>query len=71
MPTPPMTCSRQWPSPPDPLFRGSPLEERYGDRAGYVAAVQKAAEALLGRGYLLPEDAAAAVAEAENSGVLR
>ena len=47
------------------------LEARYGDHAGYVAAVRRAAAALLGQGYLLPEDAEAAIAAAEASAVLR
>jgi hypothetical protein len=47
------------------------LEERYGDHDGYVAAVRQAAAALLARGYLLPEDADAAVAAADASSTLR
>lgn len=47
------------------------LEERYGDHAGYVAAVREAAEELVGQGFLLPEDAARLVAQAEASDVLR
>jgi hypothetical protein len=47
------------------------LEERYGNHEGYVAAVRQAAAALLGRGYLLPEDADAAVAAAEAGNTLR
>jgi hypothetical protein len=47
------------------------LEERYGDHEGYVAAVRQAAAALLARGYLLPEDADAAVTAADASSTLR
>ena len=47
------------------------LEERYGTHAGYVAAVQDAADALLKAGFLLPDDRDRIVAEAEASDVLR
>jgi hypothetical protein len=47
------------------------LEERYGDHAGYVAAVRVAADDLVKTGFLLPEDAARRVAQAEASDVLR
>jgi hypothetical protein len=47
------------------------LEERYKDHAGYVAAVKAAADKLVAERYLLPEDAAALVAQAEASTVLR
>jgi hypothetical protein len=47
------------------------LEERYVDHAGYVAAVQGAADNLVAEGFLLPEDAARLVAAAEASDVLR
>ena len=47
------------------------LEERYGDHAGYVAAVAKAAGDLLRQGFLLPEDAERAIAAAEASDVLK
>jgi hypothetical protein len=56
------------------LAAGDPrlsLEERYGDHAGYVAAVRAAAGALVSQGFLLPEDAARLVSEAEASDVLR
>jgi hypothetical protein len=47
------------------------LEERYGDHAGYVAAVRAATEALTAQRLLLPEDAARLVSEAEASDVLK
>lgn len=47
------------------------LEERYGTHDGYVAAVTRAAESLLRRGYLLPGDAEATVSAAQASAVLR
>jgi hypothetical protein len=47
------------------------LEERYRDHAGYVAAVQAAAERLVKQRFLLPDDAARLVREAEASDVLR
>jgi len=47
------------------------LEERYGDHDGYVSAVRTAASALVAQGFLLPEDAAHLMAEAESSDVLR
>jgi Alpha/beta hydrolase domain len=47
------------------------LEERYNDHNGYVQAVKMAAEELVQDGYLLAEDAATMVAQAENSQVLR
>ncbi len=43
----------------------SSLEERYGDQAGYVAAVRAASAALVAERLLLPEDADRLVAEAE------
>jgi hypothetical protein len=46
------------------------LEERYGDHAGYVAAVRKAAADLVSKRYFLPEDAADWVKAAEASDVL-
>ena len=46
------------------------LEERYGDHAGYVAAVKKAAEKIVATGFLLKADAERLVAEAEKSNVL-
>lgn len=47
------------------------LEERYGDHAGFVAQVREAAAALVAEGFLLEEDAAAIIRQAEESGVLR
>ncbi|HEX4948430.1 MAG TPA: alpha/beta hydrolase domain-containing protein [Blastocatellia bacterium] len=47
------------------------LEERYKDHAGYVAVVKKAAESLLQQHFLLPEDAARLIRQAEESNVLR
>ncbi len=47
------------------------LEERYGDHAGYVAAVRKAVAHAVTQGFLLPQDADALMAAAENSRVLR
>ena len=47
------------------------LLERYGSHDGYVAAVRKAAARAQAEGFLLPEDAAALIAAAEQSAVLR
>ena len=47
------------------------LEERYGDHAGFVAAVRGAADESVGRRILLPEDAVVLVRMAEESDVLR
>ncbi|MBW8814999.1 MAG: hypothetical protein JF588_16385 [Caulobacterales bacterium] len=47
------------------------LEERYGDHAGFVARVRAAVKRQADAGWLLPEDAARLVEEAEQSGVLR
>ena len=47
------------------------LEERYQTHEGYVAAVKKAADELVAKGFLLPEDAAQIVAAAEKSDVLK
>lgn len=41
------------------------LEERYGNQAGYVAAVTKAARALVARRFMLETDAEAAIANAQ------
>jgi hypothetical protein len=46
------------------------LEERYGDHAGYVAAVKAAAAGVVARGFLLQEDADSLIAQAEASNVL-
>ena len=45
--------------------------ERYRDHARYVAAVKAAAERLVRQRFLLPDDAARLVREAEASDVLR
>jgi hypothetical protein len=47
------------------------LQERYGDHAGYVAAVRKAAARAQAAGFLLPGDAKALIEAAEKSAVLR
>ena len=47
------------------------LEERYGDHAGFVAAVRQAADESVARRFLLPEDAEVLVRLAEESDVLR
>jgi hypothetical protein len=47
------------------------LEERYGSPEGYVAAVTKASERAVKEGFLLPVDAAALIAAAKASAVLR
>ena len=47
------------------------LEERYGDHAGFVAAVRRAADESVARRLLLPEDAEMLIRMAEESDVLR
>ena len=47
------------------------LEERYGNHSGYVKQVKQAADQLAGDGFLLADDAARLVSEAEASDVLR
>jgi hypothetical protein len=47
------------------------LEERYQDHDGYVRAVRTAAEELVRDGYLLADDAATVISQAERSEVLR
>jgi len=47
------------------------LEERYQNHEGYVSAMRKAADELVGKGFLLAEDAATIVAAAEQSDVLK
>jgi Alpha/beta hydrolase domain len=47
------------------------LQARYGDHGGYVAAVRAAAERLVAVRFLLPEDAARLVAQAESGNVLK
>lgn len=45
------------------------IEERYPTREAYVEAVRKAAKALVDARHLLPQDAAALVADAEREGI--
>ncbi|HTD90264.1 MAG TPA: alpha/beta hydrolase domain-containing protein, partial [Burkholderiales bacterium] len=55
------------------LAKGDPrlsLEERYVSHAGYVAAVAAAAQKAIHQGFLLREDAAALIAQADASAVL-
>lgn len=47
------------------------LEERYGDHAGFVAQVRKAVDGVLAEGWLLPDDAAQILRDAEASDVLQ
>ena len=47
------------------------LEERYGDHAGFVQAVTRAAEDSIRRRHLLQEDAEVIIAMAEDSDILR
>jgi len=47
------------------------LEERYGDHAGYVAAVRKAADRAMAQGFLLKADRERLLKEAASSDVLR
>ena len=47
------------------------LEERYGNHAGYVAAVTAAAAKAVAAGFLLPADEKALIAAAEASDVLK
>ncbi len=56
------------------LAAGDPrpsLDERYGTHAGYVTAVRAAAARLVAQRFLLPDDAARLVGEAEAGDVLR
>ena len=56
------------------LANGDPrlsLEERYGDHAGFVAAVRRAADDSVARRLLLQEDAEVIIRMAEDSDVLR
>ena len=58
----------------DRVASGDPrlsLEERYTDHDGYVKAVKTASDQLVRDGYLLRDDAAAMVAQAEHSDVLK
>ncbi|MDH3228512.1 MAG: alpha/beta hydrolase domain-containing protein, partial [Alphaproteobacteria bacterium] len=55
------------------LASGDPrlsLEERYGDHEGYVEAVRSAAANAVAEGFLLPDDAATLIAQAQASNVL-
>jgi hypothetical protein len=47
------------------------LEERYGNHDGFVAKVREAAAREITSGWLLPDDAARIIKEAEDSAVLR
>ena len=47
------------------------LEERYGDHAGFVDAVRRAADESVARRILLPEDAEVIIRMAEESDILR
>ena len=47
------------------------LQERYGDHAGFVAAVRSAANGLVSARFMLERDAAAWITAAENSDVLK
>lgn len=47
------------------------LEERYGDHDAFVAQVRRAAEQMISEGFLLADDAATIVKQAEDSDVLR
>ena len=56
------------------VAKGDPrpsLEERYSDHAEFVAAVRKAAGAMVAERFMLPEDAQSAIAAADASDVLR
>lgn len=56
------------------LATGDPrlsLEERYGDHAGFVARIRDTAARQVAAGWLLPDDAAVMVKNAEESAVLR
>jgi hypothetical protein len=56
------------------LANGDPrrsLEERYTNHRGYVSAVKKATKELEKDGFLIQEDAARFIRDAEASGVLR
>jgi len=45
------------------------VEERYPTRETYVAAVKKAAQGLVAKRYLLPEDATLLISQAERDGI--
>ena len=46
------------------------IQARYGNHAGYVAAVKAAAARLVSQRFLLPEDAMRLIAQAQNGSVL-
>ncbi|MBV9783174.1 MAG: hypothetical protein JO264_05085 [Acidisphaera sp.] len=46
------------------------LQERYGSQAGYVAAVTAATKKLEAQGFMLPQDAQAAIQAAQQSNIL-
>jgi hypothetical protein len=43
------------------------LQERYGDKNTYVSRVKSAADKLVGERFLLPEDAARLIADAQRT----
>ena len=45
------------------------IEERYPTREGYITAVKAAAESLLAKRYLLPDDATRLISQAEREGI--
>ena len=45
------------------------IEERYPTKETYIAAVKKAAEGLVAKRYLLPEDAKMLISQAERDGI--
>jgi hypothetical protein len=49
----------------------SSIEERYKDHQGYVDTVTRAANRLVQERYLLPDDAARLISQAQNGGILR
>jgi Alpha/beta hydrolase domain len=58
----------------EPLANGDSresLEERYGNKAGFVSAVRRATQQLLRQGFLLLEDANTFISAAEDSDVLK
>ena len=52
-------------------FDQTKLQERYGTHDGYVEQVTTSADALVRKGFLLPEGARALESEARSSSVLR
>jgi len=59
-------CSLMGSTEPLPEAR---LRERHGDRAGYLAAYEQAADAAIAAGFVLPEDRGAVLAEARPDAV--